>query len=49
MGARDLTVSPSTKLAGEKAGVGAQDVDVAELHAPYAHQELILREALGLR
>jgi acetyl-CoA acetyltransferase len=23
-------------------------VDVAELHAPYAHQELILRDALGL-
>ena len=41
-------VSPSTKLAGEKAGVGAKKVDVAELHAPYAHQELILAEALGL-
>jgi acetyl-CoA acetyltransferase len=35
-------------LAGEKAGVGAKKVDVAELHAPYAHQELILAEALGL-
>jgi acetyl-CoA acetyltransferase len=23
-------------------------VDVAELHAPYTHQELILRDALGL-
>ena len=23
-------------------------VDVAELHAPFTHQELILREALGL-
>ncbi len=41
-------VSPSTKLAGEKAGVGAKKVDIAELHAPYAHQELILAEALGL-
>jgi acetyl-CoA acetyltransferase len=48
LGARDLTVSPSTRLAGERAGVGAKKVDVAELHAPYAHQELILAEALDL-
>ncbi len=48
VGARDLTVSSSTRLAGEKAGVGAKKVDVAELHAPYAPQELILAEALGL-
>ena len=48
LGARDLTVSPSTALAGQKAGVGAKQVDVAELHAPFAHQELILGEALGL-
>jgi acetyl-CoA acetyltransferase len=48
IGARDLTRSPSTKLAGEKAGVAKGPVDVAELHAPFAHQELILAEALGL-
>jgi len=48
VGARDLTVSPSTTIAGEKAGVGAKAVDVAELHAPFAHQELVLTEALGL-
>jgi acetyl-CoA acetyltransferase len=48
LGQRDLTVSSSTKLAGDKAGVGKGKVDVAELHAPFAHQELILREALGL-
>jgi acetyl-CoA acetyltransferase len=48
VGARDLTVSPSTRVAGEKAGVGAKKVDLAELHAPYAHQELILTKALGL-
>ena len=36
-------------LAGEKAGaVGHGRVDVAELHAPFTHQELILRDALGL-
>jgi acetyl-CoA acetyltransferase len=28
--------------------VAAGPVDVAELHAPFSHQELILREALGL-
>jgi acetyl-CoA acetyltransferase len=48
LGARDLTVSPSTKAAGEKAGVGAKKVDVAELHAPFAHQEMILVDALDL-
>ena len=48
LGARDLTESPSTRLAGEKAGVGSKKVDLAELHAPFAHQELILAEALGL-
>jgi acetyl-CoA acetyltransferase len=46
-GSRDLTTSPSTTLAGKKAGVPAH-VDIAELHAPFSHQELILIEALGL-
>jgi acetyl-CoA acetyltransferase len=44
--ARDLTVSTSTATAGKAAGV--EGVDLAELHAPFSHQELILREALGL-
>jgi len=48
LGARDLANSPSAALAGERAGVGRGPVDVAELHAPFSHQELILREALGL-
>lgn len=48
LGQRDLTTSPSAKLAGQKAGVGEGKIDLAELHAPFAHQELILREALGL-
>lgn len=48
LGARDLTVSVSTRLAAQKAGVGSGAVDVAELHAPFTHQELILRDALGL-
>ncbi|MGB5813254.1 MAG: thiolase domain-containing protein [Polyangiales bacterium] len=48
LGQRDLTRSPSTKLAADRAGVGKGPIDVAELHAPFAHQELILRNALGL-
>jgi acetyl-CoA acetyltransferase len=58
LGARDLTISPSTRKAGVAAGLldggegrGATvdaTVEVAELHAPFAHQELILRDALGL-
>lgn len=47
-GMRDLTESPSTKLAGEKAGVGSGKVDVAELCASFSHQEKILANALGL-
>ena len=48
LGQRDLTTSASAKLAAEKAGVGKGKVDMAELYAPFAHQELILREAMGL-
>jgi acetyl-CoA acetyltransferase len=48
LGVRDLARSPSTRLAGERAGVGEGPVDVAELHAPFSAQELILRQALGL-
>ncbi len=47
-GGRDLTVSPSTQAAGEHAGVSKGRVDLAELHAPFSHQEIILKEALGL-
>ena len=47
-GFRDLTQSPSTRLAAEKAGVDPASLDVAELHAPFTHQELILCDAIGL-
>jgi acetyl-CoA acetyltransferase len=47
LGARDLSISPSTTAAAREAGAPAT-VDVAELHAPFTHQELILRSALGL-
>ena len=47
LGVRDLTTSPSTALAAQKAGVNGE-IEIAELHAPFAHQELILKQALGL-
>ena len=46
LGARDLTAAPSAAAAGSAAG--AAGVEVAELHAPFTHQELVLRHALGL-
>jgi acetyl-CoA acetyltransferase len=56
LGSRDLTTAPSAAAAARAAGVGAAGVgaagadglDVAELHAPFTHQEIILRSALGL-
>lgn len=48
LGMRDLTTSVSTRQAAEKAGALEGTFDVAELHAPFTHHELILREALGL-
>jgi acetyl-CoA acetyltransferase len=48
LGLRDLTESPSTRKAAEMAGVAGGGVDVAELHAPFTAQEVILREAIGL-
>ncbi len=47
-GMRDLTKSPSAALAAKNAGVSDGPVDVAELHAPFTHQELIMRDAIGL-
>jgi acetyl-CoA acetyltransferase len=48
LGVRDLTTSPSTGLAAERAGVFDRPIDLAELHAPFTHQEVVLRTALGL-
>jgi acetyl-CoA acetyltransferase len=48
LGARNLTESNSARVAAQHAGVGGDKIDVAELHAPYTHQELLLRSALGL-
>jgi acetyl-CoA acetyltransferase len=46
LGARDLTRAPSAEAAARAAGTDG--VEVAEVHAPFTHQELILRTALGL-
>ncbi|MGW0670506.1 thiolase domain-containing protein [Streptomyces sp. NPDC002746] len=48
LGVRELTESPSTRLAAERAGVFERPVDTAELHAPFSSQEVVLRKALGL-
>jgi acetyl-CoA acetyltransferase len=48
LGARDLTAAPSAGAAGRDAGAGTAGLDVAELHAPFTHQELVLRRELGL-
>ncbi|CAA0101255.1 3-ketoacyl-CoA thiolase [Halioglobus japonicus] len=48
LGMRDLTDSVSTRMAANHAGMNAGKVDVAELYAPFSHQELILTRALGL-
>lgn len=47
-GARDLTRAPSIAVAADKAGVADGKVDVAELCAPFTHQEKIIRNELGL-
>jgi acetyl-CoA acetyltransferase len=48
LGLRDLARSVSAADAARAAGVGKGPVDVAELHAQFSHEEIILREALGL-
>ncbi|WP_327248269.1 thiolase domain-containing protein [Streptomyces sp. NBC_01320] len=48
LGVRDLTDSPSTRLAAERAGAFEGPVDTVELHAPFTSQEVVLRRALGL-
>jgi acetyl-CoA acetyltransferase len=45
-GARDLLAVPSA--AGAAFAAGVNGVEVAELHAPFSHQEILLREAMGL-
>lgn len=48
LGARDLTRCPSARIAADAAGYRDVKIDRADLHAPFAHQELILRDELEL-
>ena len=48
LGLRDLTTSASATLASQRAGVANGAMDIAELHAPFTHQEIILRDAIGI-
>jgi hypothetical protein len=47
LGERDLTAVPSAAAAAADAG-GLADVETVALHTPFAHQEPLLRHALGL-
>jgi acetyl-CoA acetyltransferase len=55
LGVRDLATSESTRVAAAatgivngEAGEAKGRIDIAELHAQFSHEELILAEALGL-
>ncbi|MEV5889670.1 thiolase domain-containing protein [Nonomuraea fuscirosea] len=48
LGLRDLSCSASAADAARAAGVGKAPVEVAELHAQFPHEEIILRRALEL-
>ncbi|BBX34220.1 lipid-transfer protein [Mycolicibacterium mageritense DSM 44476 = CIP 104973] len=49
VGARDLTTSPSTAASAQVAtGGDVSSIEVAEIYAPFTHQQLILTEAIGL-
>ena len=48
LGLRDLTTSSSARASAAAAGAQSGAIDFAEIHAPYAHQELIVAEALGI-
>ena len=48
LGVRDLARSRSTELAAARAGAWRGPVDVAELSAPFTHQEILVERALGL-
>src|SRR6476660_696745 len=46
LGSRDLTRSESTRRSAAQLDLAG--ADLAELHAPFSHQELILRREIGL-
>ncbi len=48
LGVRNLTSATSAVIAAQRAGVGNDKVDIAELHAPFSTSEALLISALGL-
>jgi acetyl-CoA acetyltransferase len=48
IGLRDLTDSPSTRIAAEKVDAAGGAIDIAELCVRYSPEEIVLRDALGL-
>ena len=48
IGSRDLARSVSVEQSAGALGVADGPVDIAELYAPFSHQEIILSRALGL-
>jgi len=49
LGLRDLTDSPSSRIAARNLGLNAASLDVAELCVRYSPEEIVLRQALELR
>ena len=47
-GVRDLADAPSLRTAADRAGVGNDKLDIAELHAPFSSQEVLARHTLGI-
>ncbi|MFT6396941.1 MAG: acetyl-CoA acetyltransferase [Bradymonadia bacterium] len=48
LGLRDLTQSVSTAQAAEAAGAIGREFDIAEIHANFSHQDIMVRNALKL-
>lgn len=48
LGMRDLSRVPSAERAAQEAGVFDKTPDLAELHAPFSHQEVLLTNAMKL-
>ena len=49
LGMRDLSTSVSTRKAAQNLAIDADKLDIAELYAPFSHQEIILSQALSLK
>jgi acetyl-CoA acetyltransferase len=48
IGSRDLTTVPSATLAAQRCQAGSDRLDVAEVHAQFTHEEVLLTAAMGV-